>query len=351
MHELTWIIALECVSSTLLFLLSKLSTKLDHTLPAALIGNIVTNAISGRFTTFQIALGVVLNRKGLIQQFSDFLASCSYDEVRRFKASTAAAVVNNASFRGHAHAEDGLVQLVYDNFDAHISSQNGLLSTHSLAMLLTFVDKHGKDDFNGQMFRRISKDEMKEQIIKDIPVQRYYGPKKPDMPSSEVRHSVLPLRVLVHQVVALERAHLLDFEFFKSVATSTNPLEFVGFNTKLCREQGQSVKSATKAVYLPLIDMNPAHPNSMLTAMTEAQRLTKICGQTITIFTNGTDSRELYQGLGGMHMLMSFIGSVGVLMADSGLEDILRSCFGGVAHICCQGKFPQNFRALRLLTE
>jgi len=133
-------IALDCVSSTLLSLLSKLSTKLDHTLPAALIGNIVTNAISGRFTTLQIALGVVLNRKGLIEQFYDFLASCSYDAVLRFKASAAAAVVSNASLRGHVHAEDSLVQLVSDNFDAQISSQNGLLSAHSLAMLLTFVD-------------------------------------------------------------------------------------------------------------------------------------------------------------------------------------------------------------------
>ena len=142
-------IALDCVSSTLLSLLSKLSTKLDRTLPAALIGNIVTNAISGRFTTLQIALGVVLNRKGLIEQFYDFLASCSYDEVLRFKASAAAAAVNIASLRGHANAEDGLVQLVSDNFDAQISSQNGLLSTHSLAMLLTFVDKHGNDNSNG----------------------------------------------------------------------------------------------------------------------------------------------------------------------------------------------------------
>jgi len=135
-------IALECVSSTLLSWLSKLSTKLGRTLPAALIGNIVTNAISGRFTTLHIALGVVLNRKGLIEQFYDFLASCSYDEVLRLKASAAAAAVSNASLRGHVHAEDSLVQPVSDNLDAQISSQNGLLSTHSLAMLLTFVDKH-----------------------------------------------------------------------------------------------------------------------------------------------------------------------------------------------------------------
>jgi len=148
-------------------------------------------------------------------------------------------------------------------------------------MLLTFVDKHGKDDANSQTFRRIRKDEMKEQIIENIPVQRYHGPKKPDMPSSEVNRSVLPLRVMAHQVVALQRAHNLDFQFFKCVTTG-------GFNTK----SGQSVKAATKAVYLPLIDMNPAHPDSMLTAMTEAQRLTKECGQDITVMTN---DQQLYR--------------------------------------------------------
>ena len=34
--------------------------------------------------------------------------------------------------------------------------------------------------------------------------------------------------------------------------------------------------------------------------------------------------------LGGMHMLMSFIGAVGTLMANTGLEEILQSPFGGI---------------------
>jgi len=137
------------------------------------------------------------------------------------------------------------------------------------------------------------------------------------MPSSEVNRSVLPLRVMAHRVVALEKARHLDFEFFKRVATTINPIEFGGFNTKLCREQGQRVKPVTKAVYLPLIDMNPAHPDSMLTAMTKAQRLMKECGQTITILTNdqqlyrlAVNVKLVYQDrlsdfiprLGGMHM-------------------------------------------------
>jgi len=38
-------------------------------------------------------------------------------------------------------------------------------------------------------------------------------------------------------------------------------------------------------------------------------------------------------------------------MADSGLENIMKSSFGGVAQMLSGKKFPQNFRALRLVTE
>jgi len=38
-------------------------------------------------------------------------------------------------------------------------------------MLLTFVDKHGKDDPTDQTFRRITKDEMKDKIVEDIPLR------------------------------------------------------------------------------------------------------------------------------------------------------------------------------------
>ena len=37
---------------------------------------------------------------------------------------------------GISKAENGLVQIVVDNFDADISSPNGNLSTHSLATII-----------------------------------------------------------------------------------------------------------------------------------------------------------------------------------------------------------------------
>ena len=55
--------------------------------------------------------------------------------------------------------------------------------------------------------------------------------------------------------------------------------------------------------------------------------------------------------LGGMHMMMTFVGAVGTLMRGSGLEEILKSTFAGVPKLLSGKKFPQNVRALCIVTE
>ena len=73
--------------------------------------------------------------------------------------------------------------------------------------------------------------------------------------------------------------------------------------------------------------------------------MTQITNQSITIFTV---DQQLYRitvnalwaypeqfenfipRLGGMHMLMSFVGTVGTLMNNTGLEELMNSAFGGV---------------------
>ena len=55
--------------------------------------------------------------------------------------------------------------------------------------------------------------------------------------------------------------------------------------------------------------------------------------------------------LGGMHLLMSFVGCVITLMTGSGLEEVLKSAFGGVPRMLTGKNFPQNTRAPRMITE
>ena len=55
--------------------------------------------------------------------------------------------------------------------------------------------------------------------------------------------------------------------------------------------------------------------------------------------------------LEGMHIWMSHVGAVGVLMAGSGLEELMKAAFGGVTLMLTGKNFSQNTRVLRILVE
>ena len=52
-----------------------------------------------------------------------------------------------------------------------------------------------------------------------------------------------------------------------------------------------------------------------------------------------------------MYHLMSYIDSIGTLMGDIGIAEVLSVAFGGVLKMLAGRKFPENVRALRMLVE
>ena len=143
---------------------------------------------------------------------------------------------------------------------------------------------------------------------------------------------VLPVAILSSQQVTVARTRDVDFTFFQMILGDHNTPEYGGFNIRLSREQGQSVQAATKAVYTPLIDMTPSDPDTMMTDMMEATRLSNDTGQSFTISTADQQLcrvivditwvypdlfTQLIPRLGGMHLLMSFVGSIGTRMANA----------------------------------
>ena len=96
------------------------------------------------------------------------------------------------------------------------------------------------------VIRLISKMEMKDELVPPIPVHRYNGPKKPDMPEECCKCKVPQLRILASQVVSLSRAHDFDHLFLREVIEnpSRRP-EYNVFNVRLAQNRGQSAKPAT----------------------------------------------------------------------------------------------------------
>ena len=70
----------------------------------------------------------------------------------------------------------------------------------------------------------------------------------------------------------------------------------------------------------------------------------------LDIIWNETERwRNFYPRLGGMHMLMNFIGLIGKLMEGSGLDKLMAKAFGGVDNMLQGKKYPMNLCALRFV--
>lgn len=209
-------VAAESTSYTLQQLLCRLSLD-EQSLPALLIGNIVTSAIKKHPTPLQIALGIFFHRKKTVTHMYDYLVSCSYDEFLRFKRSSAVAkYLQVCSERQHPVHVDSLVQIIVDNFDAELSSPNGLVSTHELAL----IETHSKvpADTVDNTIPRISKADMSKPIWseEDEDIIPYDGPCKPIPPP--LMPSELPKDFFEAQRITYQRANNLDFEFLKVIS-------------------------------------------------------------------------------------------------------------------------------------
>ena len=112
------------------------------------------------------------------------------------------------------------------------------------------------------------------------------------------------------------------------------------------------------------IKLLPIPPPS--SAMLKARPVTDTTGQEYVVFTadqqlyrvvvhvmweNQVLFGNLYLRLGGMHLLMSYVGCIGSLMAGSGILEVLSEAFGGVLKMITGKRYPDNVRALRMLVE
>ena len=157
------------VSPTLSKLLSMISpTELSQdSLPAILIGNMITSRLSKQCTDLLVSLAIMIRKKATVQHLYDYGVVCSYDELIRFRTSAATIASQQQSQGVLRHSSTGLVQAVADNFDCNISSDNGLKQTHSLEISLI---QHGRveDDDQITVIPRLKRVDLKSTELKKM---------------------------------------------------------------------------------------------------------------------------------------------------------------------------------------
>lgn len=212
-------IADESASYTMQRLLDRLSLA-EQSLPSLLIGNIITSAIKKSPTPLQIALGVYFHKKKMVKHMHDYLVCCTYDELLRFKRSSAMGQYAQICRERRQPARvDGLLQVVVDNFDAELSSPNGLVATHDMAIIETRSESAPR--LASETIPRISKADMSKPICPEEQdeIIVYHGKAEKPVPPA-LMPSDLTAEYFEAQRISDERAGDMDFTFLKVICAT-----------------------------------------------------------------------------------------------------------------------------------
>ena len=345
-------------SKTLQTLLLAISPRFrENEKVACLITGMINTISNNRTSMLQVALALLVEGKKDLEHLHEYAAVSTYDETRRFKISAASSGATQVKL----DATKGMVQGISDNFDANLCTQNGVKQTHCMATIIT---QNASEIRERTPIPRLSKAECTKAAFDDAEIHVFSGEKTPKMPSSHAKVNVLPLKMLCQIIISRGKAECSDFRFLKESATQNNIPDYGGFNNKMKREEGYEIKQKSNIFYQALIDKKPADPSTVLTVMHSVKRTCSKAGQEFAVLTcdqqlyrimldiiwNEPERwRNFYPRLGGMHMLMNFIGSIGKLMEGSGLDKLMAKAFGGVDSMLQGKKYPMNLRALRFV--
>ncbi len=163
---------------------------------------------------------------------------------------------------------------------------------------------------------------------------------------------------------SLAAAQLKDAQWLNK--SSNENMEWYGFNNQLARKQvPASAKPATVYLFGPLIDAPPSHPDTVLTSLLYMKKSLAELGMT---YANLSIDMQLYMVAqqikwweparfnevilrpGAMHIIMSFLGCIGMLMKGSGLDVLVGAAFGGLTGIMSGKAWVRAMRAFRMVS-
>ena len=122
----------------------------------------------------QVGLGNLINEKRLIEHLREYGIFCIYTDSRKSKTSAAAAIKELVKLE----ATNELIQAISDNFNANLSSQNGLKQTHSLATIST---QNGNILTKRKLMPRLKKSDVSNVQLEEPQIHFYTGEKNPQM--------------------------------------------------------------------------------------------------------------------------------------------------------------------------
>ena len=278
-----------------------------------------------------IAVGVALHRKFGSRELVDICHamgfSCTYNEVRTYESS--------AALQGEIELKNGaFIQFVSDNADWNLETLDGKGTFHSLgsceiitpaSYVLPRKPFSRLKSVSEAEVAAASKIQIKEYQFKPLEGLKFFKFPEPN------KNANLKLTV----------ASKINCYWMFRRYLKPNEKGWNGFMENLTKNNTNFEFSAIN--FLPFIHASPSEYNTLYTALTEAISLARKFGMNTCVITF---DQPLYLKLrdvigalildndilvvirlGGFHMLMSFLGSMGFIMKDSGLVEVLTTIY------------------------
>ena len=151
-----------------------MSPKFQSTLKVvALMSSMIKAVMTSRVSILQVALGLEVQEKRLIEHLYEYRVTASYHEVRRFRICTAFSAGQSPLLK--FASKGGLIQGMSNNFNAHLCTQNGLQQTHAWASIICQPSSPDDDKMKRENIPRLKKQQLSKIQLSNIEKKNFAG--------------------------------------------------------------------------------------------------------------------------------------------------------------------------------
>ena len=293
----------------------------------------------------------VMGSRWLVDQLARLGFSISYEEVTRYKQS-----ILQTEQVENIIPENQFTQWSADNADHNLSTIDGKNTFHGMGVIASTITPTSSNAAVATLpsVQRRTRIPVKDLITeKGIKLYRYDG--------GPVSCGILlkPIRQLLRPYIlpkALSSDLLWQCGWLLHPKANVHPSNWSGFMQKITDSPDSFEKS--EIYLLPLIDLDPSDSTciySTLRYIEQQARNLNVVTPCVTfdqplwlkaVSIIKAKDMKIVCRLGGFHMLMSFLGSIGALMQGSGLEAVLAEVYAPnvIPHILSGKAFSRSLR-------
>lgn len=336
----------------------------DQKIKCIAIQNAIVSLVRPRFVSpVLIGIGTLIHRRTcsrfLVDTLNAYGFCSSYQDIMKMQKLAAATPQRKK-------LESAYIQHSWDNADINIRTLTGHQTWHSMGGL-ECITPHSSAIVTGNLKRDTQALPAKELgKFGSLPLKTYIQPNTNGLRLLKVTSidiSLLEKNVNVRKYVSTECLWLCGRLFGFDFAPS-----WLGYNSHITSEISGFVQ--TKTVPLPFINLDPGNLSTIFTALSFTASQSKelnqeICFATfdqpiyikaVTMVKSAPPSSEISKvvvRLGGFHLLMSFLGTIGYVMNGSGIEELLSTVYASnsIVHILSGHSYSRSIRAFFLVQE